>query len=416
MNSFKSLNIKQEIVEATENMNMTEPTEVQAKAIPEILSGKDVIVRAKTGTGKTLAFLIPVLNNIHQGRLDAVVVVPTRELAKQVHGVAQKLCNRLAYNIALVYGGVSIDQQIKTINRGVEMIIGTPGRLLDLVNRGAIDLSTVHFLVLDEADIMFDMGFIDDVERIIEGTSDDRQLLMFSATMPFEVKNVAKKYAKEEVKTIEVGNEDHLVVGSIKNLYTTVSKSAKFSTLLAYLEDASPKKAIIFVRTQSSANIIYKILSDFHSNVLLLHGGMTQARREIAIKQFRETQNGLLIATNVAARGLDISNITDIINFDAPEDPAFYVHRVGRSARMGKDGRAFTIFESAQQDLLRDIEDFSGANMIYVNVDSNKFKNVNFSKYFTYKQRSHSNYHRQENKSSSHFAHHFGNKSKWRQH
>ena len=383
MEGFEKFSLKKEIMEAIREIGFNEPTEVQAKAIPEILAGKDVVVRSKTGSGKTAAFLIPILQNLHhhQGHgVEALIVAPTRELALQIESVANKLAKFTGVKTTVVYGGVSTMPQAERIRHGARIVVGTPGRIIDLMEQRHLDLSRVKFAVLDEADIMLDMGFIDDIRLILSKTPKSKQTMLFSATMPQKIIDIAREQMRDSIN-IGVGDEEQLAVTSIENLYTVVDNSYKFSTLLAYLSERSPKKSVVFARTQRSADILYRLLKDQGYNPVLLHGGITQARREIAMGSFRRNENGMLIATNVAARGIDVKDISDIINFDAPDEPTVYIHRIGRSARMGKNGRAFTIFSRDQHGLIGAIERFAGVSMRRIDVDSRKFGRINYGEY-----------------------------------
>ncbi|MEM0154505.1 MAG: DEAD/DEAH box helicase [Methanothrix sp.] len=384
--SFENTGLKAEIKKALGEMGFTNPTEVQVEAIPYALEGKDLIVRSKTGSGKTGAFAIPILDMLVQqpskSGVHALVIAPTRELAIQISDVFTKIGKYTHIRNAIVYGGVSINPQADKIRSGASVVIGTPGRIIDLMERGMLDLSKIKFLVLDEADIMLEMGFIDDIKYIIENMPEKKQMMLFSATMPNRIKEVAYEYM-HDIKNIEVGGEEELAVKKIQNIYSLVSKSSKFSALLAYLDEYKPKKAIVFSKTQRNTETLYRILSDNGFKPILLHGGITQAKREIALNRFRHVDGGLLIATNVAARGLDIVDVSDVINFDSPDEPAIYIHRVGRSARMGREGRAFTIVQRDEQPFIYAVEKFAGIKFKMINLDLDKFKNVNFGKYFS---------------------------------
>jgi len=378
MRNFETFKVKKRLIEVINKMGFSEPTEVQSLAIPQILEGKDIFVRAKTGTGKTLSFLLPIIEKIEKEELGALIVLPTRELALQVVGVSTEIGKTIGIKSTVVYGGVSISAQIKEIKHNTNIIVGTPGRILDLMRRNSLNLQKIRFLVLDEVDTMLDMGFIEDVETIIKATPKQRQMIMLSATIPQKIKTIANKYSKNIV-AIEVGPPESLIVDSIQNTYTITNHSSKLPTLFAYIDQFKPSKAIIFTRTQRYANLLHRAVNEQFKNAMILHGGMTQAKRENSINKFKEMDNGFLISTNVAARGLDIDNISTIINFDAPEDPVYYVHRVGRSARMGKNGIAFTIFETSQQDMVKDIEKYSGATLSFVKINDEKFKDVSLS-------------------------------------
>lgn len=376
MTEFREMGLRPELIESLTKIGFTKATEVQERAIPEILQGKDVIARAKTGTGKTGAFIVPIAQNMRDThQVEALVIVPTRELAVQVADFAEKVCRPLGLYTTTVYGGASINNQIREIRSGVNIVVGTPGRLLDLIERGVLRLNTIKYAILDEADIMFDMGFIEDVERILTEMPSEKQLMLFSATMPREIAKIAERYSKHDRVKITVGPEEDLTVKSIKQLYTIVPRNLKFSALLAYIKEYSPKKAIIFAKTKSEANLIHKVLVAQEMHAILLHGGLTQAMRERSLKSFRGGAQ-FLIATNVAARGLDIADVSDIINFGCPDDPTVFVHRVGRSARMGKEGRAVTIVEHEQQKLLQDVQDYANVKMEKINLDLKPFQNI----------------------------------------
>ncbi len=381
MENFEELNLNGEIIRALKEMGFVKPTEVQELTIPIALEGKDIIVRSKTGSGKTAAFAIPIIEKVNTPGPQALVIAPTRELALQIEDVFKKIGKYSHSHTAIVYGGVSINPQAERVRRGANVIVGTPGRIIDLMERGMLDFRNIKFLVLDEADIMLEMGFIDDIKYIIEKLPEKRQMMLFSATMPRKIKEVAYEYM-HEMKTLEVGGEEEFAVKQIENIYTIVNRSYKFSILLGYLEHYKPKKAIIFSKTQRSTEVIYHVLKDNGFNPVMLHGGMTQVKREYAMQDFRNSPTGILIATNVAARGIDIVDISDVINFDEPDDPSVYLHRTGRSARMGREGRAFTMVERQDSDLIYAIEKFAGIKFRRIEVDTSKFSNINFGKYF----------------------------------
>ena len=369
------MGLKPELVEALRRINFITATDVQEQSIPVALQGRDMIVRAKTGTGKTCSFLVPILQNEVRSRdPEALIIVPTRELALQIYGVATKLRANRRDSVAVVYGGASINVQMQSLARNPSMVIGTPGRIIDLLERRALRLSNVRFLVLDEADTMLDMGFIEDVELIMSRTPDSRQTMLFSATIPDRIVDIARHHMRNP-EHVSVGSEEEPIVTQINHYYAMCEYSQKFAVLLAYLQKYPPKKAIIFVQTQYAASAIYEALTEQGIRAMLMHGGMTQAKRERSLNEFKE-RGRLLIATNVAARGIDISGISDIINFDAPEDPNVYVHRVGRSARMNADGRAFTIIGTTERNLVRNIEFANNIRMELIELDISRFAHV----------------------------------------
>ncbi len=376
MEEFKTLNLKPELIEVLKLMKFHNMTEVQEVAIPAVLQHKDIIVRSKTGSGKTLAFLIPIFQSIEQrGYPQALVIVPTRELALQVSTVAYTLGSKSRIRSLVVYGGVSINPQLQSLHRGSDLIIGTPGRILDLVDRGALNLGRIKILVLDEADMMLDMGFIDDVEKIIGMAPRDKQILMFSATIPREVEHIAKRHMKGDMARLTVGAEEELTVTTISHYYYIANGKEKFSALLAYIDRFKPRKCIIFTSTQREAEFVHRFLEGKGFNAIVTHGGLSQARREVSMRAFKEHAT-FLISTNLASRGLDIPDISDIINFDPPEEPKVYVHRVGRSARMGKDGRAFTLYGFDQKGLMEDTKVVANIKMNHIDLDVNRFRNI----------------------------------------
>ncbi len=356
MASFEQYNLKKELLQSLKNINFDEPTEVQQKTIPIAMNGRDVIVRSKTGTGKTGAFLVPIIQMLeHGGAVSALIVVPTRELAIQVSHVAHSLLGGTKASVALVYGGASINVQIDALRRNPAIVIGTPGRLIDLMERKELRLSKAKFLVLDEADLMLDLGFMDDVEFIISRMPREKQVMLFSATMPAKILGLSKKYMRN-ADFIEVGSNDELTVDTISHSYTVSSRAHKIETMLNYIAENNLTKSIIFSATKRNADLLYNVLVDQGFRVALIHGNIRQSQREKNLQDFRKNAQ-FLVATNVAARGLDIGGISDIINFDIPEEPYIYVHRVGRSARMGADGKAFSIVTPEEIRHIHNIED-----------------------------------------------------------
>jgi ATP-dependent RNA helicase DeaD len=374
MKLFSEMQLDNGLVEALRRMNFTTATEVQEQAIPVALQGKDVIVRAKTGTGKTYAFMLPILHMITQSNYpEALIIAPTRELAVQITAMARKVDYRHA-GITVVYGGASINVQIQELRRNPRIVIGTPGRILDLIERGELVINRVRFVVLDEADIMLDMGFIDDVDEILSMTPKSKQTMLFSATIPDSIMGIARRHMHDPV-SIKVGEEDELVVNTIKHYFAMGERRDKAALLLAYIKKYNPKKAIIFAQTKHAADMIYELMKAQGHDVILMHGGLTQAKREHSLGDFRRGAR-FMIATNVAARGLDIAGISDVINFDIPEDPYVYVHRVGRSARMNADGRSFTIISTEERDKITEIKNVANIDIEELRIDTAEFRGV----------------------------------------
>lgn len=376
LKEFRELGLKRELLDTLNDMDFHTMTEVQELVIPAVLQHKDLIVRSKTGSGKTGAFLVPIMQNIeHKSHPQALVIVPTRELAVQVSLVSERLGRKCGIRSTVVYGGASINMQMQSLRRGVDVVIGTPGRIIDLMERGSLVIDRIKFLVLDEADLMLDMGFIEDVELIISSAPTERQTMLFSATIPREILGIARRHMKADAARITVGEEEDLTVSTISHAYFIGNGRMKFAALLSYIGKFNPKKCIIFTSTQRESEYVHSFLRNNGFNAIVMHGGLTQAMRERSLHEFK-TRATFLISTNLASRGLDIPDITDIINFDAPDDPKIYVHRVGRSARMGKDGRAFTIFGYDQEDLMRAITRLANIKMDKLALDTDKFKNV----------------------------------------
>ncbi len=369
MTKFEELGLDKTLVEALDKLGIKDATEVQSISIPVILSGKDVVVRSKTGTGKTYAFVLPILNKLIKEPIDgvkAIILSPTRELAMQTYKSIESLKNQ-NIKAVVVYGGVSINPQISNIKKGCNIVIGTPGRILDIIDRGVLNLNKVKFSVIDEADTMLDMGFIDDMNKILDTAPIDKQTLLFSATIPKALSSVIKGHTNNP-EFISVGEDESITVKTIEHTYYITKENRKFQVLLSYLKDMNPGKTIIFSRTKSGANFIQNALKNSGLNVMLMHGGLTQDKREKVLGNFKNFGE-ILITTDVLSRGIDIKDIETIVNYDIPENPDVYVHRVGRSARMGKSGKAFNIITENEQELIYEIE----------KRDKIKIKEVDFS-------------------------------------
>jgi ATP-dependent RNA helicase DeaD len=333
-----------------------EPTPIQERAIPPIMAGKDVIGQAQTGTGKTAAFGIPIVEKVtpNARHPEAIVLTPTRELCLQVAGEITKLGRFKNVTTLPVYGGQSIERQIRTLRRGVAVVIGTPGRVLDHLQRGTLSLEAVRIAVLDEADEMLDMGFIDDIERILQATPADRQTLLFSATIPEPIVRLAQRHLRDPVR-VSV-NPEVVTVPQITQVYYEMRGHNKVDALCRILDMEDIDKAIIFCRTKKGADELAEDLKARGYLAEAIHGDLSQHQRERVMRQFRDGQVELLIATDVAARGLDISNVSHVINFDMPQDPESYVHRIGRTGRAGRSGEAITLVPSMEFRQLRQIE------------------------------------------------------------
>lgn len=350
---FGSLELDKKVVSALTEMGFEEPSPIQAATIPLVLAGEDVIGQAQTGTGKTAAFGIPLVQSIDDFKhIQALIMCPTRELAIQV---AEEVCKigRVRRVKALpVYGGQPIERQIRALKSGVQIVIGTPGRLLDHIARGTINLDRIKFLVLDEADEMLDMGFVDDIEEIMRELPSERQTLLFSATMPRPILSLTKKYMRAP-KNVSVSKEE-LTVPSIEQFYFETKD--KVEGLCRLLDAEIDGKLIIFCRTKKGVDDLAIALSSRGYMADALHGDLSQSQRDRVMKKFREGASDVLIATDVAARGLDVENITHVINFDIPQDPESYVHRIGRTGRAGASGVAMTFITPREFRQLKLIE------------------------------------------------------------
>ena len=359
ISNFTEIGVLEDVAKAMDDMGWEEPTPIQKEAVPMGLEGIDLFGQAQTGTGKTGAYGSIVLGRIPSGQKipTAIVLVPTRELALQVAGELEKLSKYTGHKIVPVYGGsgkkADIDVQIKELNNGSDIIAGTPGRVRDMMNRGALNLTDIKELVLDEADRMLDMGFIDDIEYIMKAMPREKQILLFSATMPEGVKALAYDYM-DKPKEITV-SQDELVLDLTKQYYISVGRRNKTWALCRILDIDKPK-AIIFCQTKKMVDILEERLKGLNYKVEAIHGDLPQTKRERVIQDVRDDKIDILIATDVAARGLDIDDITYVINYDMPEDVDTYVHRIGRTGRAGKEGTAVSFVTSEEQHLVKEFE------------------------------------------------------------
>ena len=340
--NFNNIGIEKKLEKELINQRIYSPTLIQELTIPEILNGVDVIGKAQTGTGKTLSFMLPIFQNIETNSeyIQALIISPTRELARQLYEEALNLKGYKDVNILCAYGGEDVNKQLSKLKRGIDIVIATPGRLLDHINRGSIDLSKVKYLVIDEADEIINMGFFNDVEEIINKTPKSRQTLLFSATILPNLKNTANRFMKKPV--IIEAKEESILEEQIeeKKIYTTDRQ--KYDDLIKYLNDENPFMSIIFCRTKRRVQELTTKLKQDGYNVDELHGDLSQAKRNRAMKNFRDLKTQYLIATDIAARGLDIEGISHVINYDEPDGDIKYTHRIGRTGRAGEEGVAVT--------------------------------------------------------------------------
>lgn len=361
---FDKFPIAEEIKENLINNGYFRTTDIQYKAIPAIMKGEDVLAIAQTGSGKTAAFAIPIINHIHEYKtskssrsVKCLVMVPTRELAKQIGEVFAKLTRHTKASSYAIYGGVEQDPQINQLAGGVDILIATPGRLFDLVSQEHLDISGVSVLVLDEADQMLDLGFIDDIDSIKRKLPRHHQTLFFSATINPKIKKLAYSQIKSGALRIQVSPEK-LVSKNITHAVAKVEMDEKRHLLVHFIQANSEAKCIVFVRTQIRAERVLAHLSKNGIDAILMHGGIEQEEREKNLDLFRKKDSGVLIATDVTARGIDLPGITHVINYDLPDDPENYVHRVGRTGRGFAKGEAVSFYSTEEVEKLAQIEEF----------------------------------------------------------
>ena len=371
---FAALGLEAGLLATLETLGYEEPTPIQREAIPPLLAGKDVLGQAATGTGKTAAFTLPLLQRIAHGaktRPSALILVPTRELAIQVSEAVQRYGKELRTSVLAVYGGQAIGPQFHALKRGVDVIVGTPGRILDHIRRQTLKLNHVQIVVLDEADEMLDMGFADDLDAILEQTPAVKQTALFSATMPPRIKSIAHRHLKHPAE-ITIAKEP-VKAGAAPRVQQTayvVTRPYRGSTLARIIDMAGPKSALIFCRTRLEVDEVTQMLNSRGYRAEAIHGGMSQIQRDRVMQAFRMGQTELLVATDVAARGLDIPHVSHVINYDLPSSAEVYVHRIGRTGRAGREGAAMTILDPREQRLLRSIEQHTKAKVTVASVPS----------------------------------------------
>jgi len=343
MNSFEKLGLSEETLKVLKRKGYEEPTEIQVRTIPVILAGKrDIVGQAQTGTGKTAAFGLPIIEMLDgkSRTVQALVLTPTRELAIQVAEEINSLKGNKKLNIVPIYGGQSIDQQLRSLKKGVDIVVGTPGRVIDHLGRRSLNLDSISYLVLDEADEMLNMGFIDEVKEILEKTNSEKRTMLFSATMPKEIMRIAEKYMGEyDVFEVQKGQ---LTVSLTDQIYFEVSHADKFEALCRIIDMEEEFYGLIFCRTKADVDSVSNHLMERGYDADGLHGDLSQGQREKILNKFKKKMITVLVATDVAARGIDVHDLTHVINYALPQDPESYVHRIGRTGRAGKEGTAIT--------------------------------------------------------------------------
>ena len=372
---FDSLGLRAELVAALGELGYEEPTPIQRAAIPRMVAGSDLLAKAATGTGKTAAFALPILQSLptgeHRGGPAALVLVPTRELAMQVSEAVHRYGRGLGARVLPIYGGQPIWRQLQALERGVDVVVATPGRAIDHLTRGSLPLDALRVLVLDEADEMLDMGFAEDIEAILDATPGDRQTVLFSATMPSRIAKLAKRHLRDPER-IEIGAEQPEPGDAprVRQATYVVPRAHKAAALGRILDVEAPAAAIVFCRTRVEVDALTETLNGRGYRAEGLHGGMSQEQRDRVMGRLRAGTADLLIATDVAARGLDVDTLTHVVNYDVPSAPEAYVHRIGRVGRAGREGVAITLAEPREQRLVKNIERLTGQTIAVEKVPS----------------------------------------------
>lgn len=356
-NKFKELGLKGFILRAIEYLGFEEPSQIQSESIPVGIQGFDLIGQAQTGTGKTMAFASIVLNNMdrNQRGIKTLIITPTRELAIQIQEEFKKIGKYAGFRSLCVYGGQPIDMQIRSLRYGTDIVVGTPGRILDHMSRGTLSFKDLKFLVLDEADEMLNMGFIEDINEIIKTLPTERQTMLFSATMPKEIRDLSKKFMKKDRKHIAIV-KNSVTVDKVNQYFYETKDSYRFEILCRILDIDEPESALIFCKTKKGVDELISSLLDRGYSVDGMHGDMTQGKRLSALNKFKNRSVDYLVATDVAARGIDIQDISHVINYDLPQDTESYVHRIGRTGRANKAGTALSLVTPKEYMVLKDIE------------------------------------------------------------
>jgi ATP-dependent RNA helicase DeaD len=368
MKSFAELGLSAEVLRGLEELGYEEPTPIQEQTISLLLKGGDAIAQAQTGSGKTAAFGIPMIEKVEvlDRRPQGLVICPTRELAIQVADAIHSMGKFRQITVTPIYGGQPYERQFRALQRGIHIVVGTPGRIMDHMRRGTINFEAVKFVVLDEADEMLNMGFVEDIEFILEAVPTTRQTALFSATIPPRIAALSRRYLKDAVR-ISV-DRDHLMVPQITQTYYEVPTHAKLDVLGRILDVEEPGSAILFCRTKRDVDELVQGLQGRGYSAEPIHGDITQQQRERTLKRFRDKLTDVLVATDVASRGLDIPDVSHVINYDVPDDPDSYIHRIGRTGRAGKEGEAITLVAPRELRQLRFIERMIGKRIKQVRV------------------------------------------------
>lgn len=356
MNKFEQLGLNNEVLKAIEKLGFENPSPIQEKAIPVMMENYDVIGQAQTGTGKTLAFASVLLTKIKQRSElpQAYILSPTRELSMQIYEELKKLGKYSNLRFVCVYGGSGIEKQIKDIKKGVDIIVGTPGRIMDLMRRKVLNFDEVNYVVLDEADEMLNMGFVEDIETILKATKQEHMTMLFSATMPDEIKKIAQNYMKDDYQHIHIKQKTKTAL-TVKQYYIEVKLKDRFEALCRLIDSETMTSGIIFCRTKKSVDEVTEMMQKGNYNVEAMHGDLSQDHRSRTLRKFKDGTIKFLIATDVAARGIDVEDVSHVINYELPQESDLYIHRIGRTGRANKEGIAYTIVCGKEERYLKQI-------------------------------------------------------------
>lgn len=377
---FKDYNINKAILEQLDAMGFVRATDIQYKAIKPILDGEDVMAIAQTGTGKTAAFAIPVLHFLSKRskytrkNVRCLVMVPTRELAQQIADVFSQIGKKTDVKILGLYGGVGQDKQIESLEKGIDVLVSTPGRMFDLISQGHLDVSNVKFLILDEADLMLDMGFNKDIQDILKKIPKKRQTLFFSATIDKKIKSLAYDVVRNAIR-IQI-SPNNPVAKSVEHAVAFIEMDDKRFFLENILKEHPDKRILVFVRTKIRAGRVVAAMKRVGIDSEELHGGIEQKQRFAILDRFRSGENKVLITTDLSARGIDIPNVDYVINYDLPDDPENYVHRCGRTGRGEKTGQALSFCSPSEKELLREIEEYTGEEIMHYDIHPDDYREI----------------------------------------
>ena len=372
--TFKDLGLAQNVLNGIEAMGYVSPSPIQEKSIPVLLEGKDIIGQAQTGTGKTLAFGSVLLSQIAQKEkyVQALILSPTRELALQIHEELKRIGKYTNLSIVSVFGGSDIERQIRDLKKGADIVVGTPGRVQDLMRRKVLKINQINHMVLDEADEMLNMGFVEDIENILATTPENKQTVLFSATMPAAIKKIASNYMQEDYLHIQIKSKTR-TAATVSQYYFDVPRGHnKFEILCRILDSREMDSTIIFCKTKRSVDEIVASMQQKHYNVEAMHGDLSQNQRSNTLKRFKEGKIQYLVATDVAARGIDVDNISHVINYEMPQDEELYIHRIGRTGRANKKGEAYSIVSGREKSFLMSIGKRTNSQIQKIEIPSNE--------------------------------------------